>query len=405
MAEAEPANDRGVVKSFIVSGVERDSVRIDALVKDDEKDLTELTVTDPSEIIGTKGIVKIFETFQWFNYQAKGPKEVKWNLAQAHASDVDEGWAGLLTCLQDKFNEAYPEEGPYRHWANPHLFEARGAIQEHLQLYNAGEYAGAAWQGGPHLKLFNAGHLLFSTVYPHVSGMSICMINYMENQKWMPNRGFYTSMQSLKGYYPINFKANAEDGWKPTFNAQAPFSGFSLQWPYTAEKPTYDEAGEMIGTKPELCGDWVLPFHMWNAKLDVDQYPVLGENLTQANLAQNTPTKVKVSEQFMKTQKYDFAGNIKYKLTKAEISKEAFDGHHDIFIMGESNKEIICGAKFREGIMLVNFATKEYPKGEGRRPQMNKANAYRVKQFFGGLIAKGMVTTFGGDATADMFKA
>jgi len=404
MAEAEPANDRGVVKSFPVSGVERNSLRPDQLFKDEESDLSELVVEDKN---GVLGIVKILETVGWYKYGQKQPGQVGWNGKEQQQTEVCEGWVGLFDCIQEKFNEVYPEDQAYKHWGNPHNWEARGIIQEHLYLYHTGEYAHAQWQSGPFLKLFNAGNLLFTSVFPHVTGMSMCMINYYKDNQaeiWGPNRGFYTSMQTMKDYYPLNFKANEEkDGWKPTF--KYPHTGFALQLPYTAEKPVYDEGGDVIGKKPELCGDWILPFHMWNAGLDAEQRPVADEGINANNMAEYPATKVKVTEQFMKTQKYDFAGNLKYKLTKVEISKESFEGHHDIYIMGESNKEIICGAKFREGIMLVNFATKEYPKNEGRHPQMNKANAYRVKQFFGGLIEKGFVTTFGGDATADMFKA
>jgi len=402
MAEAD--NAKGAVKNFNVSGVERDSLRIDQLFKDEEADLTELVVTDNTGLCGTQGAVKMVETIGWYRFGPKQPGAVAWNVAEQAATDIAEGWNGLFESLAEKFNEAYPEENPYKHWGNPNKWVARGIMQELLQLYNKDNYADAGWHNGvPHLKLFNAGNLLFTSVLPHVTGMSFCMINYMEASQWTPNRGFYTSMKTLADYYPLNFKANADDGWKPAFYKNMPLTGFEMQWPYTAEKPVFDEAGEMTGTAKELCGDWILPFHMWNAGNSVKQYPILDANMTQDDMAKGED--VKITESFMKQQKYDFAGNIKYKLTKCEMSSDAYDGHRDIYIMGETNKEIICAGKFREGIMIVNFATKEYPKGEGRRPQMNKANSYRVKQFFGSMIEKGYLTTFGGDATAAMYKA
>lgn len=400
MAEAENAK---AVSNFAVSGVERDSLRIDQLFKDEEADLSELVVTDNTQLCGTQGLVKMIETIAWYKFGEKAAGAVAWNVAEQAAAEVADGWNGLFETLAEKFNEAYPEEAPYKHWGNPNAWVARGIMQELLQLYNANQYADAAWHNNvPHLKLFNAGNLLFSSVLPHATGMSFCMINYMENSQWSPNRGFYTSMKTMADYYPLNFKANADDGWKPELYNNT-LTGFEIQWPYTANKPKYDDGGELVGTEKVLCGDWILPFHMWNAGNTVKQYPILNANMTQDDMAKGED--VKITENFMKQQKYDFAGNIKYKLTKCEMSSDAYEGHRDIYIMGESNKEIICAGKFREGIMIVNFATKEYPKNQGRRPQMNKANSYRVKQFFGSMIEKGYVTTFGGDATAAMYKA
>jgi len=401
MAEADNAK---AISNFNVSGVERDSLRIDQLFKDEEADLSELAVMDNTGLCGTQGMVKMIETIAWYRFAPKAAGAVAWNIAEQAAAEVGDGWNGLFETLAEKFNETYPEEGPYKHWGNPNAWVARGIMQELLQLYNTQQYADAAWHNNvPHLKLFNAGNLLFSSVLPHATGMSFCMINYMENGQWGPNRGFYTSMKTMADYYPLNFKANADDGWKPEFYNNTPLTGFEIQWPYTANKPVYDEGGDLTGTAKELCGDWVLPFHMWNAGKTVKQYPILAANMTQDDMAKGED--VKITESFMKQQKYDFAGNIKYKLTKCEMSSDAYDGHRDIYIMGEANKEIICAGKFREGIMIVNFATKEYPKNQGRRPQMNKANSYRVKQFFGSMIEKGYVSTFGGDATAAMYKA
>jgi hypothetical protein len=301
--------------------------------------------------------------------------------------------------LKEKFEAVYPEEGDYKFWGNANDWVARGIIQECITLYNSGQYNNAQWLD-PHLKLFNAANLYFTSVFPHVTGMSMCMINFNAQHKWTANRGFYTSMQTFKDYYPLNFKANAEDGgWNPKFYNDT-FGGFSINWPYTSQKNKYDEAGEIVGQESVLCGDWMLPKYMWHVGQTIDVYPVMTKNIDQ----NDKPEKVTIDKKTMQQTKFDFAGNINYKLTTVSIGKDVADGHKDIYVMGESNKEIIVGGKFREGVMLVNFATKEYPANNGRRPQFNKANAYRVQQFFNGLIEKGFVTTFTGEDGAALFK-
>jgi len=246
---------------------------------------------------------------------------------------------------------------------------------------------------------------LFTSVFPHVTGVSMCLINYNAQNKWTPNRGFYTAMMTPKEYYPLNFKANAEEGgWNPKFYNDAPTpTGFCLQWPYKAKKDTYDDGGNVNGSEEVLCGDWILPELMWNVEngQELAQYPVTDKNVT----ADMTPEKFKVDKMKLVQTKFDFAGNIGYKFGMIKIGKELVDGHKDIYVMAEANKEIICAGKFREGIMMFNFATKTHPKGKGRPPLMNKANSYRCQQVFADLISKGFLTTFGGeDAVNDVYK-
>jgi len=395
MAEAEAA--RGKVHNFIVAGIEIDSLRVDAFGKDEETEMENITVTD-NQVLGA---VNIAECLKGFKYAVKAPKELKYNEV-GEEIDLEGGFAGILDGFKERFENVYPEESPYTYWGHPHDFLARGIIQECITLYRDGQFNNAQWINGPYLKLFNAGNLLFTSVLPHATGMSMCMINYNKKNRWTPNRGFYTSMQTRSEYYPLNFKANAEDGWKPEFY-NSTFGGFAINWPYKVQAKKYDEAGEVIGTEPKMCGDWILPQLLWHVENgeQLTQYPVMTTNITQ----EHKPEKFEVTKKKLLQTKFDFAGNVNYKLTIIKIGKELVDGHKDIYVMGESNKEIICAGKFREGIMIINFATKEHPPNQGRRPQLNKANAYRVQQFFAGLIEKGFLTTFAGDdAIAQCYK-
>jgi len=382
MAEAEAA-----VFAFPVAGVERNSLDVQDFPFEEETELENLTVT--GKIVGE---VNIYECFQKFKYGAKGLGEMKYN-ELGEEIEIEGGFGGLIQAINQRFEDAYGEDGPYKFWGNANKWDARGAIQECLNLYNYGQFNNAQWLGGPFLKLFNAGNLLFTCVFPHVTGMSMCMINYNDQNKWTWNRGFYTSMCAKdQAYYPLNFKANADDGWKPEFYNNT-FQGFQINYPYKSHKVKYDEGGEPIGKEAELCGDWILPFYLWNIGEEVTMYPVKTDNVNA-----NDPTeKFTVNKLKIQQSKYDFAGNMGYKVKTLNIGKEKVDGHKDVYFMAEANKEIICAAKFREGIMIVNFATKEYPGDQGRRPQWNKNNAYRVQQFFARLVEKNIVTMFGGD--------
>lgn len=384
--------------AYVVAGVDKYSVRVDNFVKDDEKDMSEVTVTD-AEVLG---VVNIQQCLEYFNYAPKQPKALQYNQQAAEKAEVEAGFAGILDAFKEKFETAYPEEAPYRFWGHLHEFEARGVIQECITLYRDGQFNSPQWQQGAYLKLFNAGNLLFTSLFPHATGMSMCLINYNEQNRWTANRGFYTAMQTRSEYYPLNFNANSDNGWNPKFYNDT-FGGFAINWPYTAQKKKYDEAGEEVGKEEKLCGDWVLPQMMWHADngKELSQYPIMTENITQ----DHQPQKFKVNKLKLQQTKFDFAGNINYKLTTINIGKDLVDGHKDIYVMGESNKEIICAGKFREGIMIINFATKEYPANKGRQSQLNKANSYRVQQFFTGLIEKNIVTTFAGDdALAQCYK-
>jgi len=391
MAEAEVKQ----VANLYVQGIERDSMQVQQFVTDEDKEMENVTVTG-----AVVGEVNIHACFSAFKYAAKAKKEMKYNEV-GEAKELDGGFAGLLEAIKERFEDSYPEDAEYHFWGNANAWEARGAIQECLTLYNYGQFNNAQWLGGPYLKLFNAGNLLFTAVFPHVTGMSMCMINYNVEHQWTPNRGFYTSMKAHSPeYYPLNFKANAEDGWHPKFY-QDNFGGFAINWPYTVQKPKYDEGGEVIGKEDKLAGDWVLPFYLWNIGEEVTQYPIKTDNVN----ANDVPEKFTVNKLKIQQSKFDFAGNVDYKMKQLEIGKDKVDGHRDVYFMAEANKEVLVAAKFREGIMIVNFATKEYPAGQGRKCQWNKNNAYRVQQFFAGLIEKNIVTTFAGDdAVAQCFK-
>jgi len=396
MAEAEAV--LGVVKNFTVAGIERDSLRVDQFVKDEETDLSGVTVTD-NEILGVTNLVY---NLTWFNYAAQQQAGgLQYNVQAGAEQEVNEGYAGMLETLAAKFDAAYGDDAaiPYRWWGNPNGWVAKGVIQECVKIYREGQFNNQQWLGGPYLKVFNAGHMFFTSVFPHATGMSLCLINYNSAHAKTANRGFYTDMQSRSDYYPLNFKANEEDGWKPQFHNNQ-FGGFGINWPYKALKNKYDDAGEVQGKEEVLCGEWLLPQMLWNVGKEIKRYPIQLETLTGAETAE----AVKCDKNTLRQTKFDFAGNINYKLTTINIGKDEVDGHRDVYVMGESNKEIIVAGKFREGILIANFATKEHPPNKGRKCQFNKANAYRVQQFFAGLIEKGFVTCFAEDSLQSCFK-
>jgi len=395
MAEAE-----NVVQNYKVDGLEKDSIGVHKFTKDDETDFSEVTVTDSGKL----GVLNIKEILKTVKYGPYNNGALSYNAKRDEEFDVEDGYNGLLECMKETFEEVYGEDGPYKYWGNPNPWAARGIIQECCNLYRDQQnfQANPVWFTDHYLKLFNAGHLLFTSVFPHVTGISMCMLNYNEQNKWTPNRGFYAQMMTPKEYYPLNFKANEEDGWHPKFYNDT-HTGFCLQWPYTSSKDTYDDGGNVVGKEQVLCGDWILPQLMWHIDngQELTRYPVTDKNVT----ADMTPEKFKVDKMKLVQTKFDFAGNIGYKFGMIKIGKELVDGHKDIYVMAEANKEIICAGKFREGIMMFNFATKTHPKGKGRPPLMNKANSYRCQQVFADLISKGFLTTFGGeDAVNDVYK-
>merc|ERR1719397_20065 len=130
MAEADNARDK--ISNFIVTGIERDSLRVDNFIKDEDADLSEVVVTDSSSLLGA---VKIQEVFAWYNFQAKEPGKVAYNLAGGEAAELEGGYAGMLDILKEKFEAVYPEEGNYKFWGNANDWVARGIIQECITLY------------------------------------------------------------------------------------------------------------------------------------------------------------------------------------------------------------------------------------------------------------------------------